>query len=207
MWRGWTFRLAKLRRQGSDLQNPAENDQVNHLPNIFPLKLSDSAQFALILFLSLCIYNLALMLWANTPHSYCTLRFWSFRDLGSVHFHSSRAWTAFWHRWKTWQTWSQYIQLTNELPDRVSPISAGLVAEFDATENLGKKEVKLDREFDAVTCMFAIHYFFASAQSLDCFLHNVAINLKEGEFALANPVPWSVYRERIGRAQNLMVHV
>ena len=28
--------------------------------------------------------------------------------------------------------------------------------------------------------MFAIHYFFASAKALDCFLHNVAINLKEG---------------------------
>ena len=57
---------------------------------------------------------------------------------------------------------------------------AGLQAEFEATENLGRREVRLAQQFDVVTCMFAIHYFFASDKSLDCFLHNVVINLKEG---------------------------
>ena len=65
------------------------------------------------------------------------------------------------------------------LPERF--LCAGLEVEFDSTEELGVRELKLDREFDVVTCMFAIHYFFASSQALDCFLHNVVINLKEGE--------------------------
>jgi hypothetical protein len=56
-----------------------------------------------------------------------------------------------------------------------------LTAEFMATENLGKREVKLDRQFDVVTCMFAIHYFFASKVALDNFFRNVSINLKEGQ--------------------------
>lgn len=49
-----------------------------------------------------------------------------------------------------------------------------------ATEDLGKMEVKLDRQFDVVTCMFAIHYFFASKAALDNFFRNVSINLKKG---------------------------
>lgn len=56
-----------------------------------------------------------------------------------------------------------------------------LEAEFEATEELGKSEVRLDRQFDAVTCMFAIHYFFASEKSLDNFFHNVSLNLRDGE--------------------------
>lgn len=56
-----------------------------------------------------------------------------------------------------------------------------LQAEFEASENLGKQETKLEFQFDAVTCMFAIHYFFASKQALDNFFHNVSINLKEGQ--------------------------
>lgn len=56
-----------------------------------------------------------------------------------------------------------------------------LEAEFEATEELGRSEVRLSRQFDAVTCMFAIHYFFASERSLDNFFHNVSINLKEGK--------------------------
>ena len=41
--------------------------------------------------------------------------------------------------------------------------------------------MRLDRQFDVVTCMFAIHYFFASEKSLDNLFHNVSINLKDGE--------------------------
>ena len=59
-----------------------------------------------------------------------------------------------------------------------------LQAEFVASEHLGRQEVKLEHLYDAVTCMFAIHYFFASKQSLDNFFHNVSINLKEGKAQL-----------------------
>jgi hypothetical protein len=37
-----------------------------------------------------------------------------------------------------------------------------------------------EREFDAVTCMFALHYFFVSEQALRMLLANVARNLKPG---------------------------
>jgi mRNA (guanine-N7-)-methyltransferase len=50
-----------------------------------------------------------------------------------------------------------------------------------ATPLLGLKEWREPMQYDAVTCMFAIHYFFASEASLKQFLHNVAINLREGE--------------------------
>ncbi|KDD75388.1 hypothetical protein H632_c707p0, partial [Helicosporidium sp. ATCC 50920] len=38
------------------------------------------------------------------------------------------------------------------------------------------------RLFDAATCMFAIHYFFASEDSLKQFFRNVAANLKPGGY-------------------------
>lgn len=57
-----------------------------------------------------------------------------------------------------------------------------LQAEFGQTELLGKQEVKLETQFDAVTCMFAIHYFFASKAALDNFFHNVNLNLKQGRY-------------------------
>lgn len=34
--------------------------------------------------------------------------------------------------------------------------------------------------FDAVTCMFAIHYFFAAEATLATLLRNVAGSLREG---------------------------
>lgn len=57
-----------------------------------------------------------------------------------------------------------------------------LTAEFAATEDLGKREVNLGRQFDVVTCMFAIHYFFASKAAADNFFRNVSINLKQGGY-------------------------
>jgi hypothetical protein len=59
------------------------------------------------------------------------------------------------------------------------------MAEFVDTDQLGQAEWREPQQFDAVTCMFAIHYFFVSERALDAFLHNVAINLKDG----AVPVP------------------
>lgn len=45
---------------------------------------------------------------------------------------------------------------------------------------LGQQEWKEELQFDAITCMFAIHYFFESEKAIKTFLHNVSINLKEG---------------------------
>ena len=55
-----------------------------------------------------------------------------------------------------------------------------MAAEFVATPELGQKEWKEPREYDAVTIMFAIHYFFDSEAALKQLLHNVVINLKPG---------------------------
>lgn len=49
------------------------------------------------------------------------------------------------------------------------------------SDQLGVSEWREGQHFDVVTCMFAIHYFFVSEHALDTFLHNVAINLKDGE--------------------------
>lgn len=61
------------------------------------------------------------------------------------------------------------------------PAELGLEAEFEVSSSLGTSEWKdAGRQYDAVTCMFALHYFFASERSLKQMLHNVSINLKPG---------------------------
>lgn len=57
---------------------------------------------------------------------------------------------------------------------------ARLVADFEATDKLGKEALVEARKYDAVTCMFAIHYFFVSEDAITMFLRNVANNLKDG---------------------------
>ena len=52
--------------------------------------------------------------------------------------------------------------------------------DFVATPDLGQKPWHEPRQYDAVTCMFAIHYFFVSEAALKQFLQNVASNLKDG---------------------------
>ena len=61
--------------------------------------------------------------------------------------------------------------------------SMQLDAEFQDTDQLGESEWQEQppQSFDAVTCMFAVHYFFASEQKLKALLHNVNINLKLSE--------------------------
>ena len=49
-----------------------------------------------------------------------------------------------------------------------------------ASPDLGQKPWAEPRLYDAVTCMFAIHYFFVSEAALKQFLQNVASNLKDG---------------------------
>lgn len=53
---------------------------------------------------------------------------------------------------------------------------------FVATPELGLSEWKEPAPYDAVTCMFAAHYFFVSEAALKQFLHNVSINLVQGGY-------------------------
>lgn len=63
-----------------------------------------------------------------------------------------------------------------------------LVADFEASDKLGKEQLIETRKYDAVTCMFAIHYFFVSRAAITIFLSNVANNLKDG--GSFQPVPY-----------------
>lgn len=56
------------------------------------------------------------------------------------------------------------------------------VVEFVDSSILGIEEFREPEQYDAVTCMFALHYFFVSEKALKRFLQNVAINLKPGGY-------------------------
>ena len=58
---------------------------------------------------------------------------------------------------------------------------ADIEAEFEDTPMLGQQEWKEPIQYDAITCMFAIHYFFQSEKAIKTFLRNGSINLKEGK--------------------------
>ena len=56
---------------------------------------------------------------------------------------------------------------------------------FQETDKLGLEPCAFGEEYDIVTCMFAIHYFFENETIALTFLSNVADNLKvkeEGEY-------------------------
>ena len=52
--------------------------------------------------------------------------------------------------------------------------------EFVHTSSLGTSKWKDDKEYDVITCMFAMHYISDREDTMRTFLHNVAINLKPG---------------------------
>ncbi|KAL4858009.1 mRNA cap guanine-N7 methyltransferase 1 [Chlorella vulgaris] len=54
--------------------------------------------------------------------------------------------------------------------------------EFVDSPKLGTEEWLEPAQYDVVTCMFAIHYFFVAEKALKQFLHNVSINLKDGGY-------------------------
>ena len=58
---------------------------------------------------------------------------------------------------------------------------SALQAEFVDSDQLGASEWREPWQYDAITCMFAIHYFFVSEAALHRFMENVSINLRDGE--------------------------
>ena len=58
----------------------------------------------------------------------------------------------------------------------------GTVVEFVDSSILGVEEFREKECYDAVTCMFALHYFFVSLESAKRFLQNVSMNLKPGGY-------------------------
>lgn len=70
----------------------------------------------------------------------------------------------------------RYKEALSRRPDAVTR------CEFADTPNLGIQELREPRQYDIITCMFALHYFFVSEAALRQFLHNVSINLKDGGY-------------------------
>jgi hypothetical protein len=62
---------------------------------------------------------------------------------------------------------------------------ADIQADFEDTPMLGQKQWREELQYDAITCMFAIHYFFESEKAIKTFMHNVSINLREGSLNTA----------------------
>ena len=56
------------------------------------------------------------------------------------------------------------------------------------SDQLGASEWREPQQYDAITCMFAIHYFFVSQAALHRFMENVSLNLKDGKHARSCPL-------------------
>eukprot|EP00882_Tetradesmus_deserticola_P018955 GHRQ01020387.1.p3 GENE.GHRQ01020387.1~~GHRQ01020387.1.p3 ORF type:complete len:116 (-),score=24.53 GHRQ01020387.1:681-1028(-) len=64
-------------------------------------------------------------------------------------------------------------------------------AQFEQTDQLGLELWQDERQYDAATCMFALHYFFERESSLMTFMQTVAANLKPGKRVLVVlRMPW-----------------
>ena len=69
--------------------------------------------------------------------------------------------------------------------------------EFEQSSTLGTAEhPNKTGLFDVVTCMFALHYFFADEQTLKTFLHNVSVNLKPGAHLSLPKALYALLEER-----------
>jgi ubiquinone/menaquinone biosynthesis C-methylase UbiE len=65
-------------------------------------------------------------------------------------------------------------------PCDVCVVGCKLQAEFEQITTLSEQLHQEQRQYDAATCMFAIHYFFDKEESLDYLLETIAANLKPG---------------------------
>ena len=64
---------------------------------------------------------------------------------------------------------------------------------FQETDKLGSEPCAFGEEYDIVTCMFAIHYFFENETIALTFLSNVADNLKVSDLnTIQNLAPFSL---------------
>uniref|UniRef100_A0A383V9F3 mRNA (guanine-N(7))-methyltransferase n=1 Tax=Tetradesmus obliquus TaxID=3088 RepID=A0A383V9F3_TETOB len=55
-------------------------------------------------------------------------------------------------------------------------------AQFEQTDQLGLQLWQEERQYDAATCMFALHYFFEQEATLMMLMQTVAANLKPGGY-------------------------
>jgi hypothetical protein len=65
-------------------------------------------------------------------------------------------------------------------PFTVCPAGCNMQAVFEQTDQLGLEVLQQERQYDAATCMFALHYFFERESSLMKLMETVAANLKPG---------------------------
>lgn len=75
--------------------------------------------------------------------------------------------------------------------------------DFVASSELGQSKWDEPQQYDAVTCMFAIHYFFVSEAALRQLLENVVNNLKAGMPSQnAQPAAGRLYLRTLCRSQH-----
>mmetsp|Transcript_1273 Transcript_1273/g.1718 ORF Transcript_1273/g.1718 Transcript_1273/m.1718 type:complete len:390 (-) Transcript_1273:241-1410(-) len=76
--------------------------------------------------------------------------------------------------------------------------------DFEASDQLGQADYVHggDSPFDAVSCMFAVHYFFDKETTLHQFLKNVAANLKEGGYFFGTVPDGKKVCEHLGSSHN-----
>ena len=73
-------------------------------------------------------------------------------------------------------------------PDYLAPVAAAFRPSSSSASASSSSHAPHSRTpmFDAVSCQFAIHYFFESAETLDAFLKNVAKHLVEGGYFMCS---------------------
>lgn len=59
-------------------------------------------------------------------------------------------------------------------------VDCSLQAQFEQIDTLGLEVVVESQQYDLVTCMFALHYFFDAQQHCRTLLETVSKNLKPG---------------------------
>lgn len=71
-----------------------------------------------------------------------------------------------------------------EARERCANLEMPMPVDFEVHADLGRHAAADPTPYDAVTCMFAMHYFYESENVLDTFLRHVSANLKDGGYFL-----------------------
>jgi mRNA (guanine-N7-)-methyltransferase len=79
--------------------------------------------------------------------------------------------------------------------------------EFVHTSSLGTSKWKDDKEYDVITCMFAMHYISDREDTMRTFLHNVAINLKPGGIFMGTIASGTRVMQMLGVEERLQTGV
>lgn len=72
--------------------------------------------------------------------------------------------------------------------------------------DLSKNVIKGNQEFDVVSCMFALHYFFKSEQTFNCLIESIKNNLKTGGIFICTLFDGELVKKRMSFPFNDQEH-